>query len=133
CRLAEPNVGDRHGIPWSSFAADYRLIRDRISRVVSGFDDFESKVARPGGFLLPHAPRNERRFPTPSGKANFTANRLDVLRLPNGRLILQTIRSHDQFNTTIYGLNDRYRGVHHGRRVVMVTTEAASAQTLNAG
>jgi molybdopterin-dependent oxidoreductase alpha subunit len=133
CRLAEATLGDRHSIPWSSFAADYRLIRDRISRVVPGFDDFETKVARPGGFLLPHPPRDERRFPTDTGKANFTANKLDVLRLPPGRLILQTIRSHDQFNTTIYGLNDRYRGVHNGRRVVMVNPDDASKLGLDDG
>lgn len=70
--------------------------------------------------MLPHPPRDERRFPTKSGKAEFTVNHLEVIRVPPGRLLLQTIRSHDQFNTTIYGLDDRYRGIRKGRRVVFV-------------
>ncbi|MBX6769261.1 MAG: hypothetical protein IRY90_19280, partial [Actinomadura rubrobrunea] len=67
-----------------------------------------------------HPPRDSRRFPTPSGRAVFTVNELEVLRVPEGRLLLQTIRSHDQYNTTVYGLDDRYRGVKAGRRVVFV-------------
>jgi len=88
--------------------------------VVPGFVDYNQKVRKPGGFVLPHAPRDERRFPTRTGKANLTANELEVLRVPEGRLLLQTVRSHDQYNTTIYGLDDRYRGVYKGRRVVFV-------------
>ncbi|NJQ02198.1 FdhF/YdeP family oxidoreductase [Streptomyces zingiberis] len=114
-------------IPWEEFEGDYRLIRERISRVVPGFEDFEAKVARPGGFTLPHAPRDERRFPTATGKANFTAAPLEYPELPEGRLLLQTLRSHDQYNTTIYGLDDHYRGIRGGRRVVLVHPEDAGA------
>ena len=70
--------------------------------------------------MLPHPPRDERTFPTPDGRARFTVNELNVIEVPPGRLLLQTIRSHDQYNTTIYGLDDRYRGVHGGRKVVFV-------------
>ncbi|MBQ0988387.1 FdhF/YdeP family oxidoreductase [Streptomyces sp. F63] len=127
CRLARRVLGDRSRTPWEAFERDYRLIRDRISRVVPGFDDFESKVARPGGFTLPHAPRDDRRFPTATGKANFTAAPLTHPRVPEGRLLLQTLRSHDQYNTTIYGLDDRYRGIKGGRRVVLVHPDDARA------
>ena len=118
CRLAREVLGDELG--WSAMEADYDLIRDHVSRVVPGFVDYNQKVRKPGGFVLPHAPRDERRFPTRTGKANLTANELEVLRVPEGRLLLQTVRSHDQYNTTIYGLDDRYRGVYKGRRVVFV-------------
>ncbi|MDQ1485085.1 MAG: hypothetical protein QOJ62_778, partial [Actinomycetota bacterium] len=105
------------------FETDYDRIRASISRVVPGFDDFNTRVREPGGFLLANAPRDARSFPTEAGRAMFTVNVLAVLRPPPGRLILQTIRSHDQYNTTIYGLHDRYRGIHHGRRVVFVSPE----------
>ncbi len=121
CDLAQRVVGERHPqIPWAEFAGDYRRIRASISRVVPGFEDFEAKVADPVGFSLPNAPRDERRFVTATGKANFTSNPLEWPRTPPGTLLLQTLRSHDQFNTTIYGLDDRYRGIKGGRRVVFV-------------
>jgi anaerobic selenocysteine-containing dehydrogenase len=99
---------------------DYDVIRDHISRVVPGFADYNERIRTSSGFTLPHAPRDRREFPTASGKAQLTANPLEVLRVPEGRLLLQTVRSHDQFNTTIYGLDDRYRGIKQGRRVVFV-------------
>ncbi|MDX3611190.1 molybdopterin dinucleotide binding domain-containing protein, partial [Streptomyces sp. FL06-04B] len=82
---------------------------------------------------LPHAPRDERRFPTATGRANFTAAPVEYPELPDGRLLLQTLRSHDQYNTTIYGLNDRYRGIKGGRRIVMVNPEDAAALGLADG
>ena len=123
CGLARRVLGPDDDAPWERFADDYAVVRDRISRVVPGFADFETRIADPGGFVLPHPPRDDRRFPTASGHATFTANPLEVLRVPPGRLILQTIRSHDQFNTTIYGMDDRYRGVRGGRRVVFVNPD----------
>jgi anaerobic selenocysteine-containing dehydrogenase len=87
---------------------------------VSGCADYNRRVRTPDGFVLPHPPRDRREFPTATGKANFTTNELRAPRLPEGRLLLQTLRSHDQYNTTIYGLSDRYRGVENGRRVVFV-------------
>ncbi|MFC7306490.1 FdhF/YdeP family oxidoreductase [Streptomyces monticola] len=120
CRLARRVLGERSSTPWEEFEKDYATVRDRIARVVPGFEDFNARVAKPGGFALPHAPRDERRFPTATGKANFTAAPVEYPELPEGRLLLQTLRSHDQYNTTIYGLDDRYRGIKNGRRVVLV-------------
>jgi molybdopterin-dependent oxidoreductase alpha subunit len=110
-------------LPWREYAADYRTVRAEIAALVPGFDDFEARVAAPGGFTLPHPPRDERRFPTPSDRARFTVHVLAPVRVPPGRLLLQTIRSHDQYNTTVYGLDDRYRGVYGGRRVVFVNPD----------
>ncbi|MFE3590147.1 FdhF/YdeP family oxidoreductase [Streptomyces niveus] len=124
-RLARAVLGPASLTPWEEFEKDYASIRDRISRVVPGFEDFNERVAVPGGFQLPHAPRDERRFPTATGKANFTAAPVEYPELPAGRLLLQTLRSHDQYNTTIYGLDDRYRGIRNGRRVVLVNPEDA--------
>ncbi len=122
CRLARAVLGAEHPVPWEEFEKDYDLIRDRISRVVPGCADYNERVRRPDGFVLPHAPRDAREFTgTRTGKANFSANELTVLQVPVGRLLLQTMRSHDQYNTTIYGLDDRYRGVKDGRRVVFVS------------
>jgi molybdopterin-dependent oxidoreductase alpha subunit len=122
-RLARAVVGDESPVPWAQFEADYDRIRDSIARVVPGFDDFNARVREPRGFTLPHPARDSRTFTTESGRAEFTVNELEVLRPEPGCLILQTIRSHDQYNTTIYGLNDRYRGIHHGRRVVFVNPD----------
>ncbi|MFD4833256.1 FdhF/YdeP family oxidoreductase [Streptomyces uncialis] len=127
CRLARAVLGTRSIVPWETFERDYATIRDRIARVVPGFEDFNTRVAHPGGFTLPHAPRDERRFPTATGKANFTAAPVEYPKLPAGRLLLQTLRSHDQYNTTIYGLDDRYRGIKNGRRVVLVHPDDATA------
>ncbi|MER5896812.1 FdhF/YdeP family oxidoreductase [Streptomyces sp. NPDC001876] len=132
-RLARAVLGPASTTPWEDFEKDYGTIRDRISRVVPGFEDFNARIARPGGFALPHAPRDERRFPTATGKANFTAAPVEYPELPEGRLLLQTLRSHDQYNTTIYGLDDRYRGIKGGRRIVMVNPEDARALGLADG
>ncbi|QNE36994.1 FdhF/YdeP family oxidoreductase [Leifsonia shinshuensis] len=123
CRLAQATVGDRHGIDWAGFEAEYDVIRDHISRVVPGFETFNADVRRKGGFVLPNGPRDERRFDTATGKAMITVNELEPLERPEGRLILQTLRSHDQFNTTIYSLNDRYRGIKNGRDVIFVNPD----------
>ena len=106
---------------WISMRDDYSLIRKHIEAVIDGFEDFEDRIQHPGGFVLPHPPRDARAFDTPSGKALFTGNELEYIKIPPGRLVLQTLRSHDQYNTTIYGKDDRYRGIHGGRRVVLVS------------
>ena len=123
CSLAEATLDGSVDVPWSEFRSDYSAIRRRIAAVVPGCAAYDEKVDEPGGFVLPHPPRDERRFPTAgegAGKAVFSVSPLEVLEVPEGRLLLQTLRSHDQFNTTIYGLDDRYRGVKNGRRVVFV-------------
>ncbi len=126
-RLARRVLGTESLTPWEDFEKDYALVRDRIARVIPGFENFNERVAQPGGFTLPHAPRDERRFPTATGKANFTAAPVSWPQVPDGRLLLQTLRSHDQYNTTIYGLDDRYRGIRNGRRVVLMHPDDARA------
>ncbi len=122
-RLAERTLGERYGIDWAGMRDDYRSIRRHISRVVPGCEGFEVNVSRPGGFVLPHPPRDSRTFPTPSGRAEFAASSLVIMDLEPDQLLLQTLRSHDQFNTTIYGLDDRYRGIKGGRMVVFVNPD----------
>jgi molybdopterin-dependent oxidoreductase alpha subunit len=114
---------DECGTDWRALGEDYRLIRRHIERVVPGFAGVEERVQHPGGFQLPNGPRDSRTFDTATGKARLTVNPLDRLEVPPGHLLLQTIRSHDQFNTTVYGLDDRYRGIRGGRRVVLVDVE----------
>ncbi|RVU22152.1 hypothetical protein EOT10_24640 [Streptomyces antnestii] len=132
-RLARRVLGAASRTPWEEFEKDYATVRDRIARVVPGFEDFNGRVESGGGFALPHAPRDERRFPTATGKANFTAAPVAYPTVPEGRLLLQTLRSHDQYNTTIYGLDDRYRGIRNGRRVVLVSPHDAKALGLADG
>jgi molybdopterin-dependent oxidoreductase alpha subunit len=118
CRLAQRLLDPIQGLDWAALEQDYDLVRDHIEAVVPGFERFNERVRQPGGFTLPHPPRDTRSFPTASGRAQLTVNRFEPIEVPAGRLLLQTVRSHDQYNTTIYGLDDRYRGIRHGRRVV---------------
>jgi molybdopterin-dependent oxidoreductase alpha subunit len=133
CGLARALLGPDHPVPWLSFADDYDAVRDRIAAVVPGCADYNARVREPNGFVLPHPPRDSRTFPTATGKANFTATELWFPAVPAGRLLLQTIRSHDQYNTTIYGLDDRYRGIDNGRRVVFVNPADIAAAGLADG
>ncbi|MBE1502298.1 molybdopterin-dependent oxidoreductase alpha subunit [Amycolatopsis lexingtonensis] len=133
-RLAEKLFGAGHAVPWRTFETDYDLIRDRISRVVPGCHDYNRRVREPDGFVLPHAPRDSREFTgTANGKGNFTVSALEYPQAPEGRLLLQTMRSHDQYNTTIYGLSDRYRGIDNARRVVLVNPADIAALGLTDG
>ena len=129
--LGEALFGEDLG--WRAMAGDYRVIRRHIENVVPGFESFEERVATPGGFVLPRGPHDSRTFDTVTGKARFTRNPLDAIEVPEGHLILQTVRSHDQFNTTVYGLNDRYRGIEGGRRVVFVNESDLADQGFHNG
>ncbi|MGI8986578.1 MAG: FdhF/YdeP family oxidoreductase [Nocardioidaceae bacterium] len=120
--IAQATLGDRYGIDWQAMRDDYRVIRQHIAHVVPGCAGYEANVKMPGGFILPHPPRDSRSFPTAADAGVFTTSPIDILHVPEGRLLLQTLRSHDQFNTTIYGLSDRYRGIENGRRVVFVNS-----------
>jgi molybdopterin-dependent oxidoreductase alpha subunit len=106
---------------WAEMGSDYSVIRAHIAHVVDGCADYEARASAPGGFTMPRPPRDSLTFGTASGKARFTANPVTAVEVPPGHVVLQTLRSHDQFNTTVYGLNDRYRGVHGGRRVVFAS------------
>ncbi|WP_258052584.1 FdhF/YdeP family oxidoreductase [Streptomyces sp. Ru73] len=131
-RLARRTLGDKVPVAWERFEADYGTIRDHISRVVPGFEDFNSRVAKPGGFGLPN-PVNEGVFHTSTGRARFTSNDFEMLRAPEGHLLLQTLRSHDQWNTVPYTKNDRYRGIHGSRHVVLVDPRDIEALGLSEG
>ncbi len=120
------------GVDWLALAADYDLIRERIAGVVVGFENYNERVREPGGFYLPNMAR-ERRFETASGKAEFTVHPLPRHALAPGQFLMMTIRSHDQFNTTIYALDDRYRGIHNERRVVLLNAEDISEAGLAEG
>ncbi|MBN1208515.1 MAG: FdhF/YdeP family oxidoreductase [Myxococcaceae bacterium] len=120
--LARAVLGARSTVDWQGLVEDYDRIRDVISRVVPGFEGFNRRVREPGGFYLPNGPR-EGRFTTADAKAHFTVHPLPRIELGPGQLLMMTIRSHDQYNTTLYGLDDRYRGIRNGRRVVMMNPE----------
>ena len=119
-RMARAVLGARSTVDWDRMVADYDNIRDSVSRVVGGFQDFNTKVREPGGFYLPNLPRDKREWKTTSGKANFTCHEIPRTRLEPGQLVMMSVRSHDQFNTTVYGLDDRYRGIHNERRVIFM-------------
>ena len=131
-RLARATLGDRTTVDWERMTGDYDRIRDQIARVIPGFDDYNQRARQPGGFYLPSYPR-ERIFKTSSGRAEFTVHDLPALRLEPGQFLMMTIRSHDQFNTSIYGLDDRYRGIHNGRRVVLLNQEDIAVAGLKDG
>ncbi|MFN8042640.1 MAG: FdhF/YdeP family oxidoreductase [Mycobacterium sp.] len=133
CQLARAVLGPDHPVPWEKFAGDYDAVRDAIAAVVPGCADYNRRVRQPDGFQLPHPPRDAREFHTSTGKANFAVNPLQWVPVPRGRLVLQTLRSHDQYNTTIYGLDDRYRGVKGGRRVVFVNPADIATLGLSEG
>ncbi|GAB3053047.1 FdhF/YdeP family oxidoreductase [Sediminivirga luteola] len=126
-RMAEATFGTDHVIDWRAMAEDYDVIRDRISRTLPGFEDFNRRVRQRNGFVLPNPPRDSRSFALEGGRAAFTISPLEYLEPPEGHLILQTMRSHDQFNTTYYGLDDRYRGIKDGRRVILIHPDDLAA------
>jgi molybdopterin-dependent oxidoreductase alpha subunit len=121
-RMAEAVLGDVGKIRWRWLAEDYDRLRTWIEAVVPGFENFNARVRQPGGFYLPNAAK-DRIWNTPNSKANFSAAPLDSFRASAGRFLLQTLRSHDQFNTTIYGLDDRYRGISGMRDIVFLNPE----------
>lgn len=131
-RLAEAVLGERTTVPWADLVANYDLIRDRIENVVPGFEAFNERI-RQGVFYLPNAPRDRREWRTATGKARFTVAPIRQDARRKGEYVMMTIRTHDQFNTTVYGLDDRYRGVFGGRRVVFMQEDDITDAGLTAG
>ena len=131
-RLAMATLGNENTVDWKGLVANYDRIRDHIDHVIPGFENFNARIRR-DVFYLPNNARDKRRFDTPSGKAQFTLSELQPLKLRPGQYLMMTVRSHDQFNTTIYGLDDRYRGVYNGRRVVFMNEEDVRAAGLQKG
>ncbi len=133
CGMATATWPDGGGIDWDGFRSDYRTIRAKIADVYPQlFADFEARIEAPGGFYLGN-PARDRRWLTPTGKARFTAHPVPDLSLPPGQLRLMTVRSHDQFNTTVYDLHDRYRGVHGTRMVVFLHPADVAERGLTEG
>lgn len=129
--IGEPTGADA-AVDWQALVADYDRIRDAIEDVVDGFDEYNERVRKPGGFVLPNAAR-ERRFDTDTGNARFTVHPIPEHELDDGEFLMMTIRSHDQFNTTVYSNDDRYRGIKGGRRVVMLHERDIDEMGLEAG
>ena len=119
CRLAMATIGNRTKVDWNKYMSNYDLIRDDIERTITGFEQYNQRVREPGGFYLPNCNRSGN-FDTPTFKAHFNIATVSMPVLREDELLMMTIRSHDQFNTTIYGLNDRYRGIFNERRVVLM-------------
>ena len=120
-------------IPWQHMQSDYRVIRDGIAQVIPGFEDFNQRIEELGEFELPNSVRDSREFMTDSGKANFVVHAINPVPVPEGCLLMMSIRSHDQFNTTVYTNNDRYRGIHGSRRVIFINTQDIDNLGLEAG
>lgn len=136
CGIADAVLGTQQ-LDWLELADDYSLIRDHIAATIPGFEDFNRRCDQPGGFYLGNAAA-ELRFATPSGKAEFSAAALPTTLFPQlgsekAPFTLQTLRSHDQYNTTIYGLDDRYRGVYGQREVLFIHPEDLAALGLQDG
>jgi molybdopterin-dependent oxidoreductase alpha subunit len=130
--IAKQVLGPQRPIDWDGYVANYDRIREKIDAVIPGFSSFNDRIAE-GTFYLPNAPRDQRKFDTPSGKAVFIAHPLSRVELGPGQYLMTTIRSHDQFNTSIYGLDDRYRGIYNGRRVIFMNEEDMRADGLVQG
>lgn len=133
--MARATLGDRYGIDWEGLIADYDRIRDKIEEVFPDFHDFNRRVRKPGGFRLDVA-ASFRRWNTESGKANFlTSTGLDEDPLVGNpdALVLTTIRAHDQYNTTVYGMDDRYRGVFGRRDVIFMNRDDLAGRGLKDG
>jgi molybdopterin-dependent oxidoreductase alpha subunit len=121
-RLAQATLGQRAKVDYRQLAKNYDSIRELISRVVPGCENYNERVRRPYGFYMPNGPR-EGNFTTPSGRAKFSVHQMPRWELPSGQLLMMTVRTHDQYNTTIYGLADRYRGLDGDRRVILMNRD----------
>jgi anaerobic selenocysteine-containing dehydrogenase len=127
-------LGDRSVVDWDKYARSYDEVRNVIEKVIPGFNNYNERVREPGGFYLPNAPR-ERKFETDDfgDKVPFTIADLPQHKIADDEYMMTTIRSHDQFNTTIYGLDDRYRGIHNGRRVIFMNRKDMQKAGFNDG
>jgi len=134
CRLAKATIGHRTVIDWDKYEKSYDAVRDDIAKVIPGCDDYNKKVRQPGGFYLPNAPRDGKfKSKDFGGKVPFTLTDIPEHKLADDEYMMTSIRSHDQFNTTIYGLDDRYRGIHNERRVIFMNQKDIQRAGFTAG
>jgi molybdopterin-dependent oxidoreductase alpha subunit len=132
CKLAKATLGGRSKISWEKYETNYDTIREDIERTIPGFENYNERVRKPGGFYLPNCNRDGK-FLTATGKASFNVSSFKEIMLSDDELLMMTIRSHDQFNTTIYGLDDRYRGIYNERRVVLMNATDMSIRSIKEG
>ncbi|MEO6488687.1 MAG: hypothetical protein ABIO04_02010, partial [Ferruginibacter sp.] len=118
CQLAKATLKNSK-VGWDKYLQHYDHIREDIERTIPGFENYNERVRKPSGFYLPNCNR-EGSFDTITTKAHFNIAQFAAVLLANDELMMMTIRSHDQFNTTIYGLDDRYRGIYNERRVILL-------------
>ena len=130
--LAKATLTDKGNVEWHQVAENYDIIRNMIQATIPGFENYNERVRDPQGFVLPNGARNAD-FSSIGGKAKFTVNEIPDNKLKQGEFHMTTVRTHDQFNTTIYGLNDRYRGIFNERRVILMNEEDMKDQTLEKG
>tara|TARA_Y100000746_G_scaffold66956_1_gene55835 strand:+ start:2184 stop:4472 length:2289 start_codon:yes stop_codon:yes gene_type:complete len=123
---------ERSGVPWRNLSEDYNLIRELIQNTIPGFENYNDRIKSESGFYLPNPPRDSRTFKTKNGLANFIFTDISFAKSAD-HFMMMTIRSHDQYNTTIYGLDDRYRGIKNGRRVVLMNENDMSNHDLLKG
>jgi anaerobic selenocysteine-containing dehydrogenase len=134
CNLAKAVMGSKSVVSWDRYMESYDNIRDDIEKVIPGFEEYNKQIRKPGGFYLPNAPRAGK-FETDDwgGKAAFNVAGLPKHAPEADEYYLTTIRSHDQFNTTIYGMEDRYRGIHNERRVIFMNPADIAKAGFKAG
>lgn len=120
----------RNKINWQFLSNNYDNIRNLIASCIGGFENYNSLVRKDGGFYLPNNPRDNLSFDTKSGKAEFISHKITSKKVNSNEFLMMTIRSHDQYNTTIYGLNDRYRGISNGRRIIFMNPEDITKNNL---
>ena len=132
CLMAKATMGNRSKVNWDKYLQHYDYIRDDIERTIPGFNEYNKRVRIPGGFYLPNSNR-EGKFDTGSKKAHFNIAPVTTHTLAKDELLMMTIRSHDQFNTTIYGLDDRYRGIYKERRVILMNQQDMNQRNLKQG
>jgi anaerobic selenocysteine-containing dehydrogenase len=133
CHIAAATLAGRTKVDWLGLCADYDRIRSHIERVIPGFADYNRRIREPGGFYLPNPPRDKQEFPTDTKLAHFVVHPIPKHDLAPGQLMMMSFRSHDQFNTTIYGQDDRYRGVYGGRRVIFLNRDDMREQNVAEG
>lgn len=132
CNLAKAVLGNTSKVNWDRYLQHYDHIRDDIEKTIPGFEQYNEKVRRPGGFYLPNSNRVGK-FTTATQKAHFTVSKVEEIKLADDELLMMTIRSHDQFNTTIYGLDDRYRGIYNERRVILMNQADMNERNIKDG
>ncbi|MFQ3598564.1 MAG: FdhF/YdeP family oxidoreductase [Chloroherpetonaceae bacterium] len=130
--IAKATLGSRSTVDWDWLIEDYDRIRDLIEKTIPGFERYNERVREKAGFYLPNGAR-EGVFNTSDKKAHFTVHPIPIHHLEDGQYIMMTIRSHDQYNTTIYGLDDRYRGIYNGRRIIFMNPDDMRKANLKQG